>query len=212
MALLRQIDKRIASAQLRGDSNALAHAKRLKLCAYRRMSQIADAAQPRRYGGEQTQHPGPFAYLTERGVSRTTAQQIRRIGAIPHKLFDTLLRMNNPPGVMKAASLGVGMLARARSSAAWREITNGRLTSSISLSRFVNRFCASHDPIALARGLQPHEATVARKLAHEAQTWLRIFCATMRDRGWSPYDKGQKAAPDLLTPKRLGEAGTNPPV
>lgn len=173
-------DALAAWAKIYRNAEAEREAKRLKLHAFRRMNDLANEIQPRTYlRGPGTkgkaQQDGPRALLRKHGLSETAAQQIRRIGGLPQTQFDALIASEKPPGVTKAAALGVGIIAPARSSAAWRELRDGRLTGSISLSRFVNAFCRNRNPKQLAEGLLPGEVRAARKLCTKAIEWLDEF-------------------------------------
>lgn len=173
-------DALAAWAKIYRNEEAAKEAKRLKLHAFRRMNDLANELQPRIYlKGPGTkgkaQQDGPRALLRQHGLSETTAQHVRRIGQIPQPRFDALIASEKPPGVTKASALGRGALAKARTSPAWRELIDGRMTGSISLSRFVRAFCEHQSAKELAHGLLPGEVKAARLLCTQAMEWLDEF-------------------------------------
>lgn len=173
-------DALAAWAKIYQNAEAEKEAKRLKLHAFRRMNDLANEIQPRTYlRGPGTkgkaQQDGPRALLRKHGLSETQAQHIRRIGQIPQPRFDALISSDKPPGITKASTLGRGALAKARTSAAWRELVDGRMTGSISLTRFVRAFCQHQSAKDLAHGLLPGEVKAARKLCAQAMEWLDEF-------------------------------------
>jgi hypothetical protein len=172
-------DALAAWAKIYKNNQAAVESKRLKLHAYRRMSQLADELQPdKRCVGSAGQMPGPRALLIQNGLSREQAKTVRRIGAIPKKRFERIVASPKPPGLYAAAALGIGESGRGHkttSSDAWRTLAHGNVIAGVNLRRFLTLFCNRNSAKDLARGLLPGEVLGARKLLTEIQEWLDEF-------------------------------------
>ncbi len=169
-----------AWAKIYKNDQAALEAKRLKLHAYRRMSQLADELQPAnlRSGPKGGGAPGPRALLQKHGLGRETVKNIRRIGAIPALKFEEIISSPKPPGIAIAAAKGIGHSGRQHrttSSDSWRLLSVSSMIGGPNLRRFVQLFCRRFDPRQLATTLNPGEYETARELAREAVEWLDEF-------------------------------------
>jgi hypothetical protein len=187
-------DALAAWAKIYQSDEVAIEAKRLKLHAFRRMSELAEELQPNSFVGKgRKRPPGPADALIKAGLSKSATNTIRRVGAIPQAMFVELIASDNVPGVTAASELGRGAgLVKKVSSGAWRVLTFGRAGGFASLSSFVNRFCRREDAYELAQGIRPEEVAALRKLITEAQAWL------------SKLDKGIKHGAQVNTQTNLG--------
>lgn len=170
-------DALAAWAKIYKNDVAGVEAKRLKLHAYRRMSDLAEEVSPidltknrgkgsGRTGGK----PGPHKLLIAQGFSKGQAQVIRRVGATPEKQFQRLVREG--AGTNRASQFGRGFspLSRTFLSQAW--VTATRDTNSLLHMR---RWMRKHDAKELGRGIWPDEVLAAKALIVEIQEWLDEF-------------------------------------
>lgn len=175
-------DALAAWARIYSSNDAAVEAKRLKLHAYRRMSELAEELQPNMGVGKgRKRPPGPCDALKKAGLGKSTVNIIRRVGAIPQETFDELIASDKPIGVTAASEIGRGKgIKKNVSSGAWRILTFGRFGGYTSLSNFINKFCRREDALELAQGIRANEAAAARKLIAEAQAWLSTFDKNIR--------------------------------
>jgi hypothetical protein len=174
-------DALAAWARIYRNDQAGVEARRLKLHAYRRMNELAEELRPSR-PNRAAGNPGARSVLMEQGLSTQTTQNVRRIGAIPGKKFEQLVKSPKPPGVTRAALLGIGKSGgfngfppqRELSSDAWRTLALQSGTGP-SLAAFRSIFCRRYSAKVLARGLKPDEVAGARALITEVQEWLDEF-------------------------------------
>lgn len=155
-------DALAAWAKIFRSNEAALEAKRLKLHAYRRMSQLAEQLRPMPRGGNGGMKPGPSALLQEYGLSRPAANAARRIGKIPERSFEKLVASPNPPSPTRLwVTSGAG-------SSAWHEFN---LIGPVKMRSFCRRYPAKD----MARALTKDEAVKAREIVREVIEWLDAF-------------------------------------
>ena len=171
-----RVDALAAWAKIYKNNEVAAEAKRLKLHAYRRMSELAEELQPCRTKPGGGYLPGPYSLLKSHGFSHLQVQHIRRIGAIPQGRFDDMVNSARPPGIVVASTAGIGHAKHGHTptvSPSWRLLSSGIQSSGgPNLRRFLSLFCRRHSAKELARGIEPEEVRAVRAMIRETQEWL----------------------------------------
>ena len=168
-------DALAAWSKIYNDDEAESNARRLKLHAYRRMSQLADqlgrepanqsevAKPPKREGGHRNirsgQGKGPAAVLREHGLKSNQIGEITRIGRIPERRFKELVAQNRPPAIARAATAGVSRKHAVRQAETWLPLM-GRNGHGVNLASFV-AFTQRYPP-HLVRSLTDEEVARIR--------------------------------------------------
>lgn len=143
--------------------------KRLRLLAYRKANEMAEQLRPTRRGtipgdGRRGGSPlGAKSLLMEHGFSSREASDIRKIGSLPEKTFNSIIESRNPPSPTTVRP------KYARSSDSWRAIIGDA-----GLREYAT-FCKRHAAKALARGMVGDEVAKAGELAEQASLWLEEF-------------------------------------
>lgn len=158
-----------AWAKIYRSDQAAVEAKRLKLWAYRRMSELADELRPR-HGviaakgskGFKGAAPGPMALLQEQGFRRGDAILIRSVGNLPAREFESIIRSPKVPTPSMIAN------SRKHGSKAWRLFMQN-------VSGTMGAYCRRNSPSDLAREMTQDEAIRCRKIVLEIQGWLDEF-------------------------------------
>ena len=150
-----------AWARIYKSNQAATEARRLKLHAFRRMSQLSGELRPmsNRPGGARA--PGPVSLLMEHGITNNTAKVIRAVGSISKATFNSLLvskRIPTPREIYMSKNGG---------SACWLKFKTGN-GSPMSARTFARNNPAE----SLARGMEIDEAKAARALCEELIEWL----------------------------------------
>lgn len=176
-------DALAAWAKIYKSDQASLEAKRLKLHAYRRMSELSDQLRPANQkekgpGAARGARPGPQTLLTAHGFSQTQAQNIRKIGAIPHSQFEVIINSENPPGIKRAAFLGRGQRlhhgGRRPYSNSYFLILEG-LASNMGVRALVSRLCRKYPAKDLAKDMRVDEAEAIRPWIIELIDWMDDF-------------------------------------
>ena len=116
-------DALAAWAKIYKSDEAGLESKRLKLHAFRRMSQIANELRPNdKFAPRQQPNggflakklPGPVSLLLEKGLSSTQANMVRAVGSMPEKQFKAAIESKNPPAAWKIRQM------KGKTSLAWK--------------------------------------------------------------------------------------------
>jgi len=154
-----------AWAKIYKSDQAALESRRLKLHAYRRMSELADELRPNtRPIPDRGQQPGPVSLLMTQGFSKSQTGTIRRVGSIPEKEFQKIIGAPHCPSPLMINAV------RKTGSDSWKALRH--VSSGIGDFR---SFCRRHPAKAFAHDLLPDEAIKARELVREIQDWLDEF-------------------------------------
>ncbi len=155
-----------AWAKIYRDDEVALEAKRLKLHAFRRMSELAEALRPQLYANKGGHRPvkfaGPVSLLREQGFTRSQCATIRAVGKLKPSQFESALKGAVGPS---KARLGV-----CKGSAAWKQL----VLASNGIQQWA-AYCSRNDAATLARGLSGAEQQKARKLLRKVRAWIAVF-------------------------------------
>lgn len=171
-------DALAAWAKIYKNNEAEAEAKRLKAHAYRRMSELAESMLPTpdRRGRRQQ---GAKKHLLNAGLTPIQAVNVRRVGALPQKTFDSAIAQEKPPGIQRLATMGIGNRGNGgfpASSLAWREFAHSGASAPASKLRM---FCRKHPAYEFGRSFYPGETKAVRALISELREWLEELDASL---------------------------------
>lgn len=166
-------DALAAWARIYSHDEAGKQAKLLKLHAFRRMGELAEALRPTRPPQGCGNKPGAHSLLVEHGVSRGNATMAMRLSRAPEAEFRAAVEQGDSFTAIVHRFRGTGIRTRAVSSDAWcwlvSSVNEGmRLSSLVSGAR-------SRPARQVAAALRRDEALKARKLVLEIIEWLDEF-------------------------------------
>lgn len=155
-----------AWARIYTDDRIMREARALKLHAYRRIGQLADAmriAMPQGsgYGGIKGKTPGSRSLLLEHGIRSTNAQYMITIGRMNQAAFDEATGREKPPSPSVLCSREL------RSNPLWAEVGN-KISMLLCSAKRVT-------PKHLAASLDKKQRQKARRMVAQAQRWLDAF-------------------------------------
>lgn len=158
-------DALAAWSKIYQNDEAGCESRKLKLHAFRRMSQIAEELRPQLYlnkGGHLRKQDGPVSVLRAEGFTASQCGTIRAIGKLSEQQFaETLEDARGPTGVRHLVCKGTD---------AWKKL----VLSSNGLSQWKS-FANRNGARALAKGLTGAEKAKARLITAEIRSWLDAF-------------------------------------
>lgn len=172
-------DALAAWARIYRDDEVGLKAKKLKLHAYRRMSQLAMELRP---GGPAVRKgaqgcaghlPGPRSLLIEHGVGPQKATDMMRIGRMPEGKFQEAVRQARPVRFVSTDSRGLRGNYRT-SSEGWIWLTRHETSDGLRLGRVRDRMLKRRAKDVAAQ-ISPGEVKAARTLVQQIQEWLDEF-------------------------------------
>jgi hypothetical protein len=149
-------DALAAWAKIYKDNEVSIQAKRLKLHAYRRMYQLANEIQPKKFGSK-----GPWSLFQEHGFSKSAANRISRIGRLAQAQFDAVVTSENPPSPTRLVVVNLSKNPE------WR-LCQTALSHARNVINKMDRY-------RMAKKLSINEAKYARQLVDDLMLWCEEF-------------------------------------
>jgi hypothetical protein len=150
-----------AWAKIHRSDRAAIESRRLKLHAYRRMSELADELRPARTGTGKGGGKGSRKILEQHGFSTSEVSAMRIVGGLTEREFTKKVESDSPPSphmIRKEKVFG---------SDAWRLLYNG--------SASCRSFCRGSDAVTVAKRIDNADIDKARELAVEISEWFDAF-------------------------------------
>lgn len=152
-----------AWARIYSDDRIMREARALKLHAYRRIGQLADAmriAMPKGkgYRGIRGTTRGARSLLIEHGIKSSRVQHMLTIGRVDRSVFDEATNREKPPSPTQLCDREL------RPNPMWAELGN-RMSIFLSATKKIH-------PEDLAETLSDKERKKAKRMISEAQGWL----------------------------------------
>jgi hypothetical protein len=153
-------------AKIYSNDEAGLEAKKLKLHAYRRMSQLADELRPQEKSKRTGRGApnGPPSLLREKGFSQTAVGAMRKLGRLPEHKFEQLIKLPSPP-----SPTSFSQTVALSGSKSYEEFT--RQSGVYNLRAFCNKNGARD----VAKGMSESEGKRCRVIAKGLLDWLDEF-------------------------------------